>query len=134
MNCPKCQNQNGVKSKFCISCGAPLPQLDYSNLENIKSLVISGANEKQILISVIITFVLQSISFFFYNIFQLGNKFEWGSKEYEIAGIFTSFLFLGAQILLPLALKNNTYRIIGIFLVLLTHMTFIIRNAYNLFN
>ena len=57
-----------------------------------------------------------------------------GSKEYEIAGIFTSFLFLGAQILLPLALKNNTYRIIGIFLVLLTHMTFIIRNAYNLFN
>ena len=93
MNCPKCQNQNGVKSKFCISCGAPLPQLDYSNLENIKSLVISGANEKQILISVIITFVLQSISFFFYNIFQLGNKFEWVPKNMKLRGYLPAFCF-----------------------------------------
>ena len=133
MNCSNCQTQNVLGAKFCKSCGSALPESSVVT-DDKTTVVTEGANETQILISLGVIALLNLLSFLFYNKLQYPIENGWSSKEYAQFGLFSNFLFVVSFLLIPLAFKNSTLKIIGIILVVLSQLFYIIQNISGLFS
>jgi hypothetical protein len=118
MNCPNCNKENTDNAKFCVKCGALVkhsPELTYSN---------TIFSEKLIIIGLSINFLAFLVQLLFNN---LSIKNNWSTEEWRNLAVFTSFLFLIGNILIPIALKDLKLKIIGIILVLTPHLYWIIQ-------
>ena len=134
MNCTNCQSINVAGAKFCKSCGSALPQSSEQITDNNIKVLSVGTNETQILISLAAIALLNLLSFLFYNKLQYPIEHGWSSKEYAQFGLFSNFLFVVSFLLIPLAFKNSTLKIIGIILVVLSQLFYIIKNISGLFS
>jgi hypothetical protein len=133
MNCSICQTQNVLGAKFCKSCGSALPESSVVTDDKI-TVVTEGANETQILISLGVIVFLNLLTYLFYNKLQYGLENGWSSKEFALFGLFTNFLFMVGFILIPLALKNSKFKLIGIILAVLSQLLYVVQNISTLFS
>lgn len=100
MNCTKCQTKNEENAGFCSNCGT-----------NLKSAVTISMSDVLILIFLVILFVTEIIRFGLQHF--VDNWYEGGTKFLIIAlNLIAGF----STILLGIAIKNMTGKVIGIIL------------------
>lgn len=99
MICPRCNTPNEVNTEFCKSCG-----MDLAYTRSIKN----NASDKFLIVFIGIAFIVAISQFAIQRL--VGNWHE-GSTKY-----IQSFLWLIQNlsfILVPLAIKNQTLKIVG---------------------
>lgn len=109
MNCPNCNSENTDTSKFCIKCGSPLKHQELV-LEN------NNFSEKLIITGLSINFLAFIIQF---SINNLPIKNNWSGEDWNTFAALSGIMYLIGNILIPIALKNKTLKILGIILVLI---------------
>jgi hypothetical protein len=109
MNCPNCNSENTETSKFCIKCGSPLKQQELVYVNN-------NYSEKLIFIGLSINFLAFIIQF---SINNLPIKDNWSVEDWNKFSVLSGIINLIGTILIPIALKNKTLKILGIILALI---------------
>ena len=103
MNCPKCNRENEESAIFCRFCGS-----------SMNPVVLKESNTSSILL--LIWIIVNTI----FNIFNYAYTHlveSWYEGDAKIVFIAVQSIFVLLNILPALAIKNRTYRIIGIIIM-----------------
>lgn len=115
MNCPNCNTENTDSAKFCIKCGSPLKhsaEITHANNNFSEQLIIIGLG---------INLLASLIQFSINSLLKIPQNNNWTGADWSKFLILINLIYLVGNILIPIALKNKTLKIIGIILVLIPH-------------